>query len=279
VGEGMPGRALVWGGLVALVLLAWPWLLAWLQARHPGSFAGTPVASRADLGHAWRDRRRPTARHVLVWSALALAASLLPAGNGWQAAELDAGLLWLFTLAVLGLVCLPVRGQAVVTAAGALVTMLLCLVPVVLRTGSLHLGDLAIAQLGGIGNWFILRDPFLFAAAMIYLLTAARLWPTPPAAGAGGWLAIALGAGLPLVLAHLFTVVFLGGWWAWVHWLDGLTWLQTILKNLLVVGFMVWLRQRPAWRDPGSVAWRLPAAALIACLGAVTWVVLSGAIL
>jgi NADH:ubiquinone oxidoreductase subunit H len=90
---------------------------------------------------------------------------------------------------------------------------------------------------------------------------------------------IALCAGLPLVLAHLFTVVFLGGWWAFVSWLDGLTWLQTILKNLLVVGFMVWLRRRPAWRDSGSVAWRLPAAALIACLGAVAWVVLSGAIL
>lgn len=279
MGEGMPGRALVWGGATALVLLSWPWLLAWLHAQRRGWFAGTVVTEREDLARALASGRRPPLRRLLAWSLLTLAAALLPAGNGWQAAELDAGLLWLFVLAVTALVCLPVRGQAVAAAAGALATMMLCLVPVVLRTGSLHLGDVAIAQIGGIGNWFLLRDPFLLAATVIYLLAAARLWPESPAGATDDLLTIGLRTGLPLVLAHLFTVAFLGGWWAFVPWLDGLSWLQTGLKNLLVLGVILWLRRRSSRRDPAGLDWRLPGAALAACLGAVVWVVLSGAIL
>lgn len=300
--EGLPLRALVWGLMTGLVLAAWPWLLAWLKTRRPGWLAGHDLPDLAGLGavlqgafdHSGaRDRRgmgrllgpyRIGPSALLVWSALVVAAALLPAGNGWQAADLDAGLLWIVVLAVAAAAVLQDRAPGASTAAaGGLMTLFLCLAPLVMQTASLHLGDLAVAQQGGAGNWFLVRDPFLLLSGAVYLLAAAALWPAPMAgrgaSGLDGLFLTSAGICLPLVLAHLFTVAYLGGWWAFVPALDGLTWLQTALKNIAVLALLLWLRGRPAWCAPGHLVWRLPLAALATCLGAVAWLVLSGAVL
>lgn len=281
--EGTPLRAMIWGLATAVVLLAWPWLLAWVQRKSPQLLAGTRVVEVADLGAMWRAAGRPRAGTLLAWSTLAVGAALLPAGNGWQAADLDAGLLWLTMLAFVALAGLPPADlrTAASPAAGALLAILLCLAPPVLHTASLHLGDLAVAQSGGLGNWFLLRDPCLLLAGAVYLLTAAAAWPPPaaPAAGAEGVFAVSLRLGLPLVLAHLFTVVYLGGWWSFMPALDGLTWLQTALKNLLVLALLVWLRRRTSWCAQRHLQRRLPLAALAVCLAAAAWLVISGAVL
>lgn len=279
----MPLRALVWSIGATLVLALWPWLLAWLRARRPQILAGTATLALADLGAMLRAGGRLRGGTLLAWTALATAAAILPAGNGWAAAELDAGLLWLVALAATALagLCLSDSRPAAPAAAG-LLTLVLCLAPVVMHTASLHLGDLAIAQQGGAGNWFIVRDPCLFLAGGVYLLAVAALWPAPPPAAAGGpdgLLAASLRAGVPLVAAHLFTVAFLGGWWAFLPALDGLSWLHTALKNLSVVALLLWLRRRPALCAARHLTWRLPLAASAACLGAVLWLTLSGAVL
>jgi hypothetical protein len=281
VSEGLPGRGLVWGAVTASLLLAWPWLLAWLHDRRPGWLAGAPIQPLSELVPLVQARGPWRPRLLLAWSALALAAGMLPLGRGWMAADLDAGLLWLVVLAVVGLIGLPVTGPAATMAAGGLLTLTLCLAPLVLRTGSLHLGDLAIAQIGGVGNWFVLRDPFLLLGAGVYLWTAATLWP-PPAAGSGPrqggcWFEVSLRAGLPLVLAHLFTVAYLGSWWAFVPLLDGLAWLQSGLKTLAVLAILLWLRRRRSWSDPAHLVWRQPVVALLVCLGAAIWMAATGA--
>ncbi|MDD5719443.1 MAG: hypothetical protein PHQ53_07125 [Candidatus Krumholzibacteria bacterium] len=280
--EGMPARAFLWGLLAAGVLIVWPWCLGWMQARRPGWFSRATVPTREAFGALWRCGERESPRVLLAWTALAGAAALLPLGNGWQAADLDAGLLWLLVLAVVALTGLSLRPTEVARAAGGLLTLTLCLAPLVLRTAGLHLGDLGVAQVGGVGNWFLLRDPFLLAGAAIYLCAVAALWPAPPSSSAGdrdGLFAASLRAGLPLVLAHLFTVAYLGAWWAFVPALDGLTWLQTGLKTAVVLGVVLWLRRCPAWSATAHLAWRLPLAALGACVGAAIWLAATGAAL
>jgi hypothetical protein len=278
VSEGTVGRALAWSLVVAVFLLAWPWFLAWLQRWRPAWLAGIPAPALGDLQpHALR-RGALGPRRVAAWVALAAAASLLPASRSLVAADLDAGVLWLAALAVLAL--LWDRGRCTATAASALLTLVLCLLPVILRTASLNLADLAIAQQGGAGNWFLLRDPFLLLAAVVYLLAVATLWPKPRAAVTGGPAFLvehALRAGLPLVLAHLFVVVFLGGWWAFAVFLDGASLLNTVLKVVAVLVVLVLLRRRPAWVDRGNL-WRvLPAAGVVCAVGSLFWMTITGA--
>ena len=291
----MPPRALVWGLMTALVLLAWPWMLAWIKMRRPALLAGDDVPDLAALRavllrpvpplHAAANRPREPERQgggaLLVWAALATAASLIPMGNGWLAADLDAGLLWLAALALAATASLRCGDRwSAVPAAGALLTLFLCLSPLAMHTASLHLADLAMMQQGGAGNWFLVRDPFLLLSGAVYLLTAATLWPSHATGGTGleGLLSVSARIGLPLVLAHLFTVAYLGAWWAFLPALDGLGWLHTILKNIIVLALLLWLRRRPAWCSTRHLVWRLPLAALTACLGAVAWLVFSGAV-
>ena len=80
--------------------------------------------------------------------------------------ELDLRLGTLLTLlALLEHVLDFLRGQWDRTlAAGGLATVALCLAPVALRTASLNLADIAVAQQGGAGNWFLIREPFCVLA-------------------------------------------------------------------------------------------------------------------
>ena len=275
--EGLPGRALLVSAIAALALLAWPWLLAVLARRGPARFAGVPLVTLDALRTAVRLGGRPGVVTLAAWTGRVAAAAILPLGSTWCAADLDAGLLWLVALA-LGSLAVAADG-ATAAAASGVVTFGLCLVPPILRAATLQLGDLAIAQQGGVGNWFLVRDPFLLGTGVVYLVAAAALWPPAPVrpAGPDGLLQVALRAGLPLVLAHLFVIAYLGGWWAFVPALDHAGWLHTIAKTLAVVMVLVALRRRAAWSAPRQLERRLPLLAMASCLGSALWFVASGA--
>ena len=276
---GAPGRALIWTLAVGTALLAWPWLLAWLQRVRPAWLAGTGVV---DLDVLRRGLDRPGAlrpRTVAAWLSLVTVAALLPAGRGLFAADLDVGVFW---LAVLVLPALPwADSRGITLTVGGLSTLALCIAPVALRAASLNLADLAIAQQGGAGNWFLLRDPFILLAAMVFLLTTATLWPSPTgvrsAGGAQVLLDAALRAGLPLVLAHLFVVVFLGGWWAFAPFIDGAALVNTVLKTLAVVVVLLLVRRQTAWIDTAHLGRLLPLASLVCAAGGAIWMTLTGA--
>ena len=277
--EGAPGRALVWTLAVGVVLLVWPWVLAWLQRVRPVWLAGTGVVDLAALRRGLDRDGAPRPGTVVAWLSLVTVAALLPAGRGLFAADLDVGVFWLAVLVVPVLPWLDTRRLTLVV--GGLATLALSIAPVALRTASLNLADLAIAQQGGAGNWFLVRDPFILLGAMVFLLTAATLWPAPARSDAGGgaqlWLDAALRAGLPLVLAHLFVVVFLGGWWAFVPFADGAALVNSVLKTAAVIAVLLLVRRRPVWIDLANLRWLLPLASLVCAAGGAVWMTLTGA--
>jgi len=277
--EGAPGRALIWTVAVGVALLVWPWVLAWLQRTRPAWLAGTGVVDLDDLRRSLDRAGAPRPGTVAAWLSLVTVAALLPAGRGFFAADLDVGVFWLAVLVLPALPWADTRG--ITLAAAGLSTLALCIAPVALRAASLNLADLAIGQQGGAGNWFLLRDPFLLLAAMIFLLTTATLWPSPTTARTGGGpqvlLDAALRAGLPLVLAHLFVVVFLGGWWAFAPFIDGAALVNTVLKTLAVVAFLLLVRRRTAWVDTANLGRLLPLAGLVCAAGSAIWMTLTGA--
>ena len=52
------------------------------------------------------------------------------------------------------------------------IPLALATIPVVMYTGSLNTQDIVIAQQGGILNWYVLRDPFLFVAFFMYFIAS-----------------------------------------------------------------------------------------------------------
>jgi len=271
-------QALAWGFGAAAGLLAWPWLLGWLTRRRPAWLEPALAPAPADLRGAAASRGPLGGATLAAWLSLVLAASVLPLGRDRMAADLDAGGLWLLALATAALPWQRRLPAGVV--AGAVVAVASGLLGPVLRVASLNLSDLVIAQQGGAGNWFLLRDPFLLLGAGIQVLLIALLWaPAPAAAGRGldGWFAVAVHAGVPLVLAHLLVVVHLGGWWAPVPALDGLEPLQTLLKVAGVLALVIWLRRRVLWLAPRALQWLLPLAALACATGSAVWMLASGA--
>ncbi len=274
---GTVAMAAVWTLAVAAGLLAWPWLLALLAARRPGWLPAPLTPSAGQLRQAWRGGAPADPLSLAAWCALVLLAALLPTSSGWVAADLDAGLLWVLTLAV---ICWLAPGRTRLTpatAAGAVITLAAACLPVVLRAATLNLTDLVVAQQGGAHNWFLVREPFLLLSGGCFLVTVAALWSDQPAAGRADPWSQALAWGRPLVAAHVFGVLFLGGWWAFVPFLDGLPWLNSLLKALVALAILAWLRRR-RWVTPALLLGWLPPVALLVCLASLAWLILGGAI-
>ena len=270
---------LSWTMLATLVLLAWPRALARLSVVRPGWLAGTPVPDHVRLAAADLEglAGRPLAAAGLV--AMGAAAGLLPFGRHLHGADLDAGLLW---FALLLLLASPWAGHGRRRAAAGLVlTLGLVAAPVVMRTASLNLADIVIAQQGGLGSWYLLRDPMLSLCGVVYLLAMAAAWPPMPRsehAGLDYVLRAAVAAGQPLLLAVLFAVLFLGGWWAFMPYFDAVPVMPMVGKTVVTLAVTVVLRRRlPATADARRLRRLLPTAALAAGSAAVLWMVMSGA--
>lgn len=266
--------AVAWTLAAVLLLVAWPWLLT----VRPGRWTvPLPGPTRDDLRSAWRSGAPVRAGTLVAWWALALTASLLPAASGSLAADLDAGLLWVMVLGLVGWLSGPSPSLPRSTVAGAVITLTTATLPVVMRAATLNLSDLVVAQQGGAGNWFIVREPFLLLSAGICLVSLAALWTDPDRAELSDPWSLVLVWGRPLVAAHLVAVLYLGGWWAFVPFLDGVPWLNTAIKTLAVLAGLSWLRTR-CWVTPRLLTGWLPALTLAVSLASLAWLIVGGAV-
>ncbi|MEZ4386251.1 MAG: hypothetical protein R3D98_01485 [Candidatus Krumholzibacteriia bacterium] len=270
----------VWTLVLAVGLLAWPWLLARLAGRRPqlaDRLAGGVLPTGAELTAIWRGGPAVAWPTLVAWAALVLLAGVLPVASGWTVADLDAGALWVLVLALVIWLAVGRRGVSAAAAAGAMLTLTASLVPVVLRVASLNLTDMVVAQQGGAGNWFLVREPLLMLGGLGFLLAAASLAAAGQAPAAADPWSVALRWGTPLVAAHLFAVLFLGGWWAVAPVADGLPWLNTALKTLVGLLVINGLRAR-RWVTPSLLVGWLPPAALAVSLASLAWLLLGGAV-
>ena len=264
----------LWCSLLAAAgLILVPWGMHGLASRRPRWSA--PVTASFP---GWRTAHRGMSV-VAAWGLLALAAVVLPLSSGWVGADLDAGLLWFAVLAGASWLAhggARLGGRAV---AGVALAGLGVVLPVVLRVASLNVSDMVVAQQGGAGNWFLVREPFLLLSALGYLFLAAAVWNALRASrgasnDAWSW---CLDLAQPLVAAHLFAVLYLGGWWAFVPFADGLPWLNTGLKAAVALAAILALSRRPGV-DVAALRGGWPAVTLLVALGSLAWLVIGGAV-
>jgi hypothetical protein len=194
----------------------------------------------------------PTLGGWLRLVAVLLALAPLPVSAKLVAADLDAGLACVLAAGLLALAAASldeprrIVERLPLVAVGGL-TLGVAAVPVVARVASLNLSDIVIAQQGGLGNWFLWRDPFLLVVTGSYVAAAACL--RPPAvfgeldpAGPAAW---------TLVSSALGACLFLGGWWAFVPLFDAGPAVHLGTKILALSLAQIWLRGRlPHSDDP-----------------------------
>lgn len=207
---------------------------------------------------------------VLLGSLLAWAA--IPWAPGFVAADLDLGLFYIFAVSSLVIIGILMAGWAsnnkwalYGAARGAAqmvsyeIPLALATIPVIMNVGSLNTQDIVIAQQGGILNWFVFHDPFLFLAFWLYFIASIAetnrgpfdMPETESELVAGyhteytgmrfAFFFLAEYANLFLV-ALIAVTVFLGGWWAPIPGLDFAPALAFVVKGLLVVFLNMWVR-------------------------------------
>jgi len=207
---------------------------------------------------------------VLLGSLLAWAA--IPWSPNFVAADLDLGLFYIFAVSSLVIIGILMAGWAsnnkwalYGAARGAAqmvsyeIPLALACIPVVMYTGSLNPSDIVIAQQGGILNWFIFRNPFLFVGFFVYFIASIAEtnrgpfdMPETESELVAGYHTEYTGMRFAFFFlseyANLFLVsliaamVFLGGWWAPIPGLDFAPALTFIIKGVLMVLLNMWVR-------------------------------------
>ncbi len=208
---------------------------------------------------------------VLLGSLLAWAA--IPWAPGFVAADLDLGLFYIFAVSSLVIIGILMAGWssnnkwALYGAARGAAQMVsyeiplaLATIPVIMYTGSLNTQDIVIAQQGGLANWYIFRDPFLFVAFWMYFIASIAEtnrgpfdMPETESELVAGYHTEYSGMRFAFFFlseyANLFLVsliavmVFLGGWWAPLPLLDVIPPALTfIIKGVMMVFFNMWVR-------------------------------------
>jgi NADH-quinone oxidoreductase subunit H len=247
---------------------------------------------------------------IFIGSLLAWAA--IPFAPGFIASDLDLGLFYIFAVSSLAVIGILMAGWAsnnkwslYGAARGAAqmvsyeVPLALSAIPVVMAVGSLNMNDIVIAQQGGVANWFLLRNPFVFVAFIIYFIASIAevnrcpfdMPETESELVAGyhteytgmrfAFFFLAEYANLFLV-SCIATAVFLGGWWSPIPGLDFAPALNFIIKAVVLVFLQMWVR----WTLPRlrvdqlmHLCWKvLIPIALICILGAGIWMMVSGQI-
>ncbi len=161
---------LVYAAAALLLLAVWPEVeTAAAQVVRRGRGSGAPRSAERltfPMRLAGRLAPVPTLGGWLRLVAVLLALASLPVSARLVAADLDAGLACVLAAGLLALVAASldeprrVVKRLPVVAVGGL-TLGVAAGPVVARVASLNLSDIVIAQQGGLGNWFLWRDPFL----------------------------------------------------------------------------------------------------------------------
>jgi NADH-quinone oxidoreductase subunit H len=159
------------------------------------------------------------------------------------------------------------------------------------------MNDIVIAQQGGLANWFLFHNPFVFLAFGVYFLcsiaevnrTPFDLPETESELVAGyhteytgmrfAFFFLAEYANLFLV-SCVATALFLGGWWSPIPDIDFAPGLAFVVKAALLVFLQMWLR----WTLPRLrvdqlmyVCWKVMIPLALACVvGAGIWMMASG---
>jgi len=208
---------------------------------------------------------------VLLGSLLAWAA--IPWAPGFVAADLDLGLFYIFAVSSMVTIGILMAGWssnnkwALYGAARGAAQMVsyeiplaLATIPVIMYTGSLNTQDIVIAQQGGFLNWFVFRDPFLFVCFWMYFVSSIAEtnrapfdMPETESELVAGYHTEYTGMRFAFFFlaeyANLFLVsliaimVFLGGWWAPLPFLNFIPPALTfVIKGFLMVFFNMWVR-------------------------------------
>jgi len=244
---------------------------------------------------------------IFIGSLLAWAA--IPFAPGFIAADLDLGLFYIFAVSSAAVAGILMAGWAsnnkwalYGAARGAAqmvsyeIPLALACIPVVMLTGSLNMNDIVVNQQGGIWNWYLFHDPFLFVAFLLYFIASIAevnrgpfdMPETESELVAGyhveytgmrfAFFFLAEYANLFLV-SCIATAVFLGGW----HPIAGpvvLPGLVFVIKAVLLVLLQMWVR----WTLPRlrvdqlmHTCWKVMVPlALICVLGAGIWMMATG---
>ena len=244
---------------------------------------------------------------IFVGSLMAWAA--IPFAPGFIASDLDLGLFYIFAVSSAVTIGVLMAGWAsdnkwslygaargAAQAVSYEIPLALAAIPVVLRTGSLNMNDIVIAQQGGIWHWNVLHDPFLFVAFWLYFVASIAevnrgpfdLPETESELVAGyhteytgmrfAFFFLAEYANLFLV-SCIATALFLGGWQP-VAGPVAAPGLVFVIKAVLLVFLQMWVR----WTLPRlrvdqlmHTSWKVMLPLTLACvLGTGVWLLATG---
>ncbi len=186
----------------------------------------------------------------------------LPFSETVQAWELNIGLLLIIALGLLNTLGILLAGwgsnnkyallggaRAVAQILAYKIPLLICVMTIIMMTGSFSLRDIAIAQQGG---WNVLYQPLLF---IVYIITVTLETNRSPFdfseaeselvagfhteySGMGFSLFFLAEYSYMFIAAGLASVLFLGGWQG--PWLPGVVW--TLIKIYSIIFLMMWFR-------------------------------------
>lgn len=257
-----------------------------LQARWDGAPRALALPAEASA-RLLRQRRRTTVdADSLLWRigvlglpvAAALMVVVVPFGR-WTAADLDVGIVWFnaMDVAVWALVWLAGWGpnssfglvggyRFLGLALGYELPLMFALTAPAVGAQSLRIADVVAAQQG---LWFVVWMPVAFAVYCLGVVAFSVSGPFRAPAGAdvaGGVLAEVSGVDRLLVLAGRYALLAAGAAFAVPAFLGGglgpglPAWLWTLLKTVLLLAALVWLRRRvPVLRPDrfAGAAWTL----------------------
>lgn len=201
--------------------------------------------------------------------APALAAwAVIPFADGWQIADINAGLLYVLAMTSLGVYGVIIAGWAsnskyaflgAMRSAAQIVAyeiaMGFALIGVLMMAGSLNLGDIVRSQYGGFFSWHLFP---LLPLAVVYFISGVAETNRAPFDVAEGESEIVAGFHVDysgfgfalfflaeyanmIMIAALSSLLFLGGWLSPIDgWGDGIHWF--LLKVALLLFVFLWLR-------------------------------------
>lgn len=194
--------------------------------------------------------------------------AVIPFADGWQIADVNAGLLYVLAMTSIGVYGVIIAGWAsnskyaflgAMRSAAQIVAyeiaMGFALIGVLMMSGSLNLGDIVRAQAGGFTNWYVLP---LFPLAIVYFISGVAETNRAPFDVAEGESEIVAGfhvdySGMAfalfflaeyanmIMIAALAAIMFLGGWMSPIDGFgDGIHWF--LIKTVALLFVFVWLR-------------------------------------
>jgi NADH-quinone oxidoreductase subunit H len=241
---------------------------------------GLKLLGKEDLVPAEADRFLFALAPMIVFASVFVAFAVIPFSEQAIIADLDIGIFFLAAVGSLEAIGVVMAGWAsnnkwslfgAVRAATQVVSyeipLGLSLLTVVLMAGSLSMVEITHAQAGGIWNWFLFRNPFVWIAFIIfYIASLAECKRAPfdlPEAESelvsgfhteysGMRFAIFFLAeyGAMYVVSALGAVAFLGGWYTGLPFLDTMDGLAgnllgagvILTKSFLLICVQMWIR-------------------------------------